>query len=179
MNEEVKKSSLNNMVKLDLNDHSIFRELESNLLDELRQTYEREGALNDDLLESLYFLYKNPLLEALNQIDKSSTETAVGDQNITGGEISMPKVNLVTLIKCDTEPTRKVYQVKGSMGLNYYIFENVNFCTCSSFKFNVMGKNDFVYCKHVIMVKLLSNMGKLNERLVKSAEMADILRQIH
>jgi predicted nucleic acid-binding Zn finger protein len=178
-------------INCNLNDYKILKELEISLLEQLRDSYEKEKLVSDDLLESLYFIYKNPLLEALNTIDKFdqqeqsllnetpkyidlNTTTNTNATAITANK--QPNKNLVTLLRSNSN--RFVYQVKGSIGIYYYIFNNVNFCTCSSFKFNVLNKFKYLYCKHLIMIKLLKAMNKINERHIKDTEMANIVRQI-
>lgn len=147
-----------------LNDYQVVREIESSLLDQLKIVYEKEKSISDEILESLYYVYKAPLLEALNQIDKQ-------DQ-------SDKTASLVTLMK-SVSSSRSVYQVKGSMGLNYYLFDDhINFCTCSSFKYNVLNKFEYICCKHVILVKLLVAMNKVPVKMIKDVELADLIKQI-
>ena len=156
-----------------INDFVALKELENNLLDQLRFAYEKENTINDDLLESLHFIYKNPLLEALNQIDKHEQKLA------SDARIATSAYDLVTVIRCETAATRVVYQVKGSLNdVNYYIVENLNFCACPSFKYNVLNKNEYNYCKHMILVKLLKAMNKLAVKYVKDTELADLIKQI-
>ena len=149
-----------------LSDHMAFKELEKNLLDQLRATFEAEKTISDELLESLFFIYKNPLIEALNQIDKHNLQEAK----------SADSLSLVTFISCPSVPNRSIYQVKGS--LNYYLFESLNFCACSSYKFNILNRSEFVYCKHMILVKLLKAMNKLNYKHVNDSELIELIKQI-
>ncbi len=155
-------------------DFNAIRQLETNLLDELMVIYEKEKLISDDLLESLYFVYKNPLLEALNQIDKFDAKA----KSTNLFEQIENNCDLVTLIKCETVPNRCIYQVKGSLGINYYLFESLNYCACSSFKYNVLNKNEFIYCKHMVLVKLLKAMNKIDIRFVKESELVDLIKQI-
>lgn len=178
------KNSNNSLVELNLNDLFILRKLEENLLGELQASYEKEATISDDLLESLYFLYKNPLFEALNQIDKylesnnDDPKDAVLIVSAAATANSKPKSSPpVTRIKCE-QSNQQLYQVKGSMDVNYYLFEALNFCTCSSFKYNVLARFDYFYCKHIIMVKLLLAMNKVDEKVVKQTDMIELIQQI-
>ncbi len=157
----------------DVNDFVAYRDLEKNLLDQVELIYEKEKNISDDLLESLYFVYKNPLLEALNQIDKQNEQNAKTENHHNFDQ------NLVTCIVSESQPPRAVYQVKGSVGIHYYLFESLKFCSCSSFKFNVLSKNEYIYCKHIIIVKLLKAMNKINFKHVKDTDLVELIKQIH
>jgi predicted nucleic acid-binding Zn finger protein len=154
---------------------NVYKDLESDLLEQLRVAFERENTISDELLESLYFIYKGPLLEALNQMDKHELDK----QKATDHNATTESSSLVSLLKSEKHPNRFVYQVKGSMGINYYLFERLSFCSCSSFKYDVLGKNEYFYCKHMIMIKLLKAMNKLHVKIVKDTELIDFIKQIH
>ena len=177
MNEDCFKKKFT--IDYNSNNYSIFSELEETLLEDLKSIYEKEKCISDELLESLHFIYKSPLLEALNQIDrieKENVETTL-DQN---------SKSLVTQIKCEKNGKASnldsdlpcLYQVKGSIGINYYLFENVNYCSCSSFKFNLFHKFNTTYCKHVILIKILGAMNKILVRYVKENEFIELIKQI-
>jgi predicted nucleic acid-binding Zn finger protein len=176
-----------NRLDCDLNDFTVLKELEKSILEQLKYIYEQEKCISDDMLESLYFIYKDPLLEALNQIDKFEEQLQLDRKpsrlldpnaacNIQDAS-SMQAKSLVMVIKAETSG-RFVYQVKGSKGMNYYLFDNVNFCSCSSFKHNVLNRFDFIYCKHIVMIKLLKAMDKMPVRTVKETELVDLIKQI-
>jgi predicted nucleic acid-binding Zn finger protein len=154
---------------------SVYKDLESELLEQLRQAHEKENTISDEMLESLYFIYRSPLLEALNQMDKHELER----QKSTDPNANTESNSLVTLFKSEKQPSRIVYQVKGSMGINYYLFERLSFCSCASFKYDVLGKIDCMYCKHMIMVKLAKAMNKLHVKVVNDAELIDFIKQMH
>ena len=159
------------------NDLTAFKELEKNLLEQLKISYEKEKTINEDLLESLYFIYRNPLLEALNQIDKLDQKFQSITDSLNNIQLNQQD-HLPTLIRTNSEPGRSVYQVKGSIGVYYYIFHNFSLCTCSSFKYNILNRHEFTYCKHMVLVKLLEAMNKLKIKQVKDSEFAEILKLI-
>jgi predicted nucleic acid-binding Zn finger protein len=170
--------------KVSLNDFVVLKELEASLLEQLKSTYSQEKCISDDLLESLHFLYKDPLLEALNQIDKfeeqlqlQSKPPRLLDPNAVPANNTAQSKSPVTVIKGETSG-RFVYQVRGSQGVNYYLFDKVNFCSCSSFKHNILNRFDFLYCKHIIMIKLLKAMDKVQVRCVRETELVDFIKQI-
>lgn len=160
---------------LSLNDYAVYKDLEKNLLDQLEIHYERESTISDDLLESLYFIYKAPLLEALNQIDKYNEQKLKQDT----ANNNQAEQYLCQCIVGEPKSNRMVYQVKGSIGINYYLFESLTFCPCTSFKYNVLTKSDYIYCKHIILVKLLKAMKKISFKHVKDTDLYELIKQIH
>jgi predicted nucleic acid-binding Zn finger protein len=142
-----------------LNHLKLITNLETNLLEKLKETYLINQQIPDSLLESLYFFYKNPLLEALHLLDKynqTNCVTEIYNENIT----------------------RKIYQVIGSTGYYYYLFSNHSFCTCSSFKFNILKNSEYIYCKHIIVIKLSLALNKFNKKLVNETEISDLIKLI-
>ena len=176
---------------LDLNDRLILHELESNLLEQLGLFYSKEKFISDDLLESLYFVFKNPLLEALNQIDKYEQKMQQAKQDTVEkqGVGNQEDKELVILFK-SYDPralNRHVYQVKGSMDINYYLFgDHINFCSCSSFKYSVLGstasnsgtKGEYIYCKHMVLLKLFKAMDRIAIKYVKDTELVQLIKRI-
>ena len=145
------------------NTFKLMNSLETNLLEKLKETYSENQQISDSLLESLYFLYKNPLLEALHLLDKYGKEE---EATLNATEI------------CDESTGRKIYQVTGSTGFTYYLFKALNFCTCASFKFNILKNFEYIYCKHIIVIKLSIALNKLNRKSVSSTELRDLIKLI-
>jgi predicted nucleic acid-binding Zn finger protein len=172
-------------------DGFLIKELEASLLDQLTKVYKIDKTINDDLLESLYFVYKNPLLEALNQIDKSDSlqleyQKKFQDTNIatspTSSLVSLKQNNIVhypvTSFEKENDKSSIIYQVKGSLDINYYLFDSLNFCSCSSFKYNVLTKCEYIYCKHIVLIKLAKAMKKINKKVVNDTQFVDLIKQI-
>ena len=177
---------MSDKLNCDLSEELVFRELEKSLLEQLAETYAKEKCISDDLLESLFFIYKNPLLEALNEIDKfeqqlqteKNTPRLLVDPLVAiNHQSTVRSRSLVTVVKA--QPSGHIiYQVKGSMGINYYLFEFLSFCPCTSFKYNVLYKSEYAHCKHVILVKLLRAMDKLGLKTCTDLELVDFIKQI-
>lgn len=176
----IASQSTDEPLAIQLSDRNAFKELEKNLLDQLESTFSSEHTIGDDLLESLFFIYKSPLFEALNQIDKAEQKD-LQDKKMArqrGADSPTSSLDLVTEVSCSSVPGRVIYTVKGTSGLAYYLFESLNFCACASFKHNVLGRSEFVYCKHMVLVKLLKAMHKLSFKYVKESELIDLIKQI-
>ena len=170
------------------NSARVLHALENNLLEELRQSYARDGTIGDDLLESLYFLYNEPLFDALNQIDRMEQqlyETKPAGEQATASDNNNADLDksLVLCVRCPSG--RRVYQTKGfgSSDINHYIlFEDLLFCSCARYKYDVLGGGgggvSFVACKHQILVKLLRAMNKIGAKSVSDPEMATLIKQM-
>jgi predicted nucleic acid-binding Zn finger protein len=141
----------------------IIKNLEKNLLEQLTLTYEKDKCIKDELLESFYFLYKNHFLESLKSMDEHHQLHQLSNE-------CSDLDHLVTLIQAKVS-LRCIYKVNGNT-MSYYIFEDVNYCTCPSFKYQVSNelKCDYLYCKHVILVKLFKAMNKLKIKTVDENE---------
>lgn len=153
--------ALNSDHNYDRGHMKLINNLEDNLLNELKESYKINQQIGDNLLESLYFIYKNPLLEALHLLDKHENES----------------VHCVTELYNEATK-RKLYQVTGSTGYYYYIFSSLSFCTCSSFKYNVLKNNEYVYCKHIIVIKLSLMLNKYNKKLVNETDLSEFIKLI-
>ncbi len=164
-------------IRIQLNDHQAFKQLEANLLEQFKSSYEAEKTINDDFLESLYFIYKTPLLEALNQIDLCEKKILQDSLAVTQHDtLNAHLFDLVTAIECTSVPGQVVYQVKGSF--DYYLFESLNFCACPGFKYGVLNSGESVYCKHIVLVKLVRAMNKLRIKYVKETEFVELIKQV-
>ena len=178
-NEDEREDNKKVLLDCDLNNHHVTNILEKSLLGELKFTYEKENYIGDELLASLQQLYKAPLLEALNQIDKFERDCIEEASN-------QKTANLVTLIKGEANSKfavvdshlPQIYQVRGAIGMNYYLFEDINYCSCSSFKFNILHKFEYKYCKHMILIKLLNAMNKISVKYVKESEFIELIKQM-
>lgn len=171
-------------IKCDINDLTIIKNLEKNLLNELKETYERDKCISDDLLESFFYLYKNPFMEALNQIDKHEQQLLANQQKITIDRLNPntttneEDVNLVCQVK-GKNSSRFIYRVKGSTNINYYLFDDINFCTCQSFKYQTLQNFENLNCKHIILIKLYKAMNKVVVKIVDDNELVHLIKLIH
>lgn len=141
---------------------NIIKSLEENLLKRLGDSFKSTSKIPDDILESLYHIYKAPLFEALTLIDKYNND----------------KESFVTKLSLN-DNSRELYQVIGSTGNYYYLFPSLNFCNCPIFKNNVLFKLEFLYCKHIICVKLCLVLNRLSLKTIGDQEFAEIIRLIN
>jgi hypothetical protein len=170
-------------IKCDINDLAIVKNLEKNLLNELKETYERDKCVSDDLLESFYYLYKNPFMEALNQIDKHEQQLLSNQQKITLDQLNANQNNNVeeSSLVCQLKgknTSRCIYRVKGSTNINYYLFDNINFCTCQSYKYQTLQNFDNLHCKHIIIIKLYKAMDKVLVKIIDDNELVHLIKLI-
>lgn len=123
------------------------------LLAEIRR--ERGGdSISEDLLSALYFVFKQPLLHALDLIDRHS----------------------VTHVTCPAG--RELFRVKGASGRRWYLclLPPAGYCSCPAHVYTVLVKEEVTMCKHMLAVRMAQAMGKYNELSVSDEEFAEILR---
>lgn len=120
------------------------------LLAEVRREKQDTGSLSDDLLSALHFVFRQPLLHALDLLDRG----------------------VVTHV---TSPSgRELYQVKGSSG-DYTCLPRVGYCSCLSFVYTVLLREEALMCKHLLAVQLSIAMESSITKHVTDKQFAEIL----
>ncbi|XP_071791091.1 zinc finger SWIM domain-containing protein 7-like [Asterias amurensis] len=130
---------------------SLHDSVQIELLKHVKTVYQSTQTLPEDLLSALHFVYKAPLLQALDLVDNKS----------------------VTRITCPAG--RIAFQVQGSSGIPYTCLPSSNFCTCQYYSFTVLKRTDVNLCKHVLAVMLSCAMGACLEQEVTNDLLAKIL----
>lgn len=69
---------------------------------------------------------------------------------------------------------RKVYRIRSRLE-HYVLFENINFCHCQSFKYQVLHSQNDLTCKHVLAAKLAKIAGLFKVEVISDAQITDIL----
>lgn len=100
------------------------------LLLEVKRETEESGRISDDLMSALHFVFQQSLLPALDLVDQG----AVDHYSCPSG--------------------RELYRVKGSGGRVYTCLTTSNYCSCPSFVYAVLVKEDALLCKHMLAVQL-------------------------
>ena len=126
------------------------------LLLEVRRELETENqdkpSLSDNLLSALHSVFQQPLLHALDLVDKNS----------------------VTHYVCSG--SRELYLVQASSGNKVYTcLVSSNYCSCPSFVYSVVLREDYLMCKHMLAVQLARAMGRYKEEEVGGEELARLL----
>ena len=124
------------------------------LLTCIRKEKEQNGAISDDLLSSLHSVFQQPLLGALDLIDQDS----------------------VAKLTCPAG--RTLYQVRGTSGASYYCFTSSNYCSCPSFIFTVLKKEDALYCKHLIAALVGEALGRVVDKQISDVEFSKLLSDL-
>ena len=130
------------------------QEVVSELLTSIRKDKEKNGAISDSLMSALHSVFQQPLLGALDLIDQDS----------------------VTKITCPAG--RTLYQIRGASGTSYYCFTSSNYCSCPSFIFTVLKKEDVLYCKHTIAALVGESLGRVNSKQVSNDEFSKLLSDL-
>lgn len=105
-------------------------------------------------MSSLQSVFQQPLLGALDLIDQDS----------------------VTKLTCPAG--RSLYQVRGTSGANYYCFTSSNYCSCPSFIFTVLKKEDTLYCKHAVAVLVGEALGRVDNKQISNDEFSKLLSDL-
>ena len=63
----------------------------------------------------------------------------------------------------------------GSSGVPYTLFPKVNYCSCHAYRFQVVGSQTFLTCKHVLAARLAEIVGKGRDLPVTDMELTRIL----
>ena len=63
----------------------------------------------------------------------------------------------------------------GSTGVPYTLFPRVNYCSCHAYRFQVIGSQTFLTCKHVLAARLAEIVGKGRDISVTDLELTKIL----
>ena len=106
-------------------------------------------------MSSLQSVFQQPLLGALDLIDQDGS---------------------VTKLTCPAG--RNLYQVRGTSGASYYCFTSSNYCSCPSFIFTVLKKEDVLYCKHTIAVFIGEALGRVDNKQISDEEFYKLLSDL-
>ena len=90
------------------------------------------GSFSESILLKLSAVFGPTLIDALELLDKKSIN-----------EIISPASN------------RRLYQVRGTSGINYIILPNSWRCSCPAFVQNTILNSQSITCKHVLAAKLI------------------------
>lgn len=118
------------------------RHVVDQLFSEARLAKEKHGHLTDEVLSALHFVFHQPLLDALDLIDR---------KNIT---------------KLTTPSGRVLYQVLGSSNTLYTCLITGDYCTCPSYTFTVLVKMESLMCKHLLAVHLAEALGECKNQII-------------
>lgn len=121
------------------------------LLKEVKKAFLETSHIPDELLLALKFVFGSSALYALDLVDQRS----------------------VTRV---TSPSgRMVFQVLGSSGKLYTCYSSCHYCSCPSFAFSVLKRNDSLLCKHVLAIYLSEALGACQERSASDKQMSQLL----
>ncbi|XP_071093345.1 zinc finger SWIM domain-containing protein 7-like isoform X2 [Haliotis cracherodii] len=121
------------------------------LLGEVERVYAAQGKLTDEILSSLQFVFQAPLLPALDLVDKKA-------------------------VSFMTSPSgRSLYQVIGSSGTPYACYTSSIYCSCPSYRFSVLLKEDHMMCKHLLAILLSKRMDSIQTESVTDQELSSMI----
>ncbi|XP_044762993.1 zinc finger SWIM domain-containing protein 7-like [Coccinella septempunctata] len=107
----------------------------------------------EEQLESLYDLFGNVFIAAAEFLENCK----------------------ITMYKTE-DSSRKVFKI-GNKKEQYTIYENINFCDCPVFRYQVLELQNYFTCKHVLGVIIGRTIGKVTEENVSDSQMVDFLNE--
>jgi len=108
--------------------------------------------ISDELLSSLYVVFQQTLLHALDLVDKKH----------------------ITLYSSPSG--RQVHTVRASTGNKVYTcLLSSNYCSCPSFVYTVILKGDTLMCKHMLASHLASALNCVHCEQLSDVELAQLL----
>ena len=109
---------------------SILQSTADQLLLEVKREAKESGRISEDLMSALLFVFQAPLGQALDLLDRGS----------------------VTRYYCAAG--RELYRVRGRGSRFYTCLTSSDYCSCPSFVYTVLVKQDSLLCKHLLAVQL-------------------------
>ncbi|PNF36989.1 hypothetical protein B7P43_G08041 [Cryptotermes secundus] len=113
--------------------------------------YRAHMEVTDEALMALHALFGRPFEKALELLEAS----CVTYLRATGG--------------------RYVVQVTGSSGIPYTLFPGVNYCPCPAYRYQVIGTQMFLTCKHVLAARLAEITQKGRDLPVTMEDLTRVL----
>ena len=122
------------------------------LLLEVKREQQETGHISDDLMSALQSVFQQPLIQAFDLIDRDA----------------------ITHFVCPSG--RELYRVQGSSSQRVYTcLVSSNYCSCPSFVYTVLVKEDSLMCKHMLAVQLARAMGCSQEVTVSNEDFVEML----
>ncbi|XP_031556637.1 zinc finger SWIM domain-containing protein 7-like [Actinia tenebrosa] len=125
-----------------INGHPV--NISEQLFAEVRLCQEQHGRLTEELLSALYFVFGQPILHALDLVDRRS------------------------ITRLTSPSGRIIHQVVGSSGQTYTCLKASSFCTCPSYTYTVLVKMETIMCKHLLAVNLAEAIHNIKEKEVSN-----------
>ncbi|XP_011868105.1 PREDICTED: zinc finger SWIM domain-containing protein 7-like [Vollenhovia emeryi] len=128
-----------------------------NALKEAADDFEKEGKFSDQNLLKLYKLFDGTFERALDLYEQ---------QRVT----QITKSNAIITEPCKSvDEASWLMQVRGHSGALYTLFPEINYCTCASFRCQVLTDRSAFTCKHVLAAWLASvdKQKLLHQQLTK------------
>ncbi|XP_046840843.1 zinc finger SWIM domain-containing protein 7-like [Xenia sp. Carnegie-2017] len=133
------------------------REIALKLFEEVEREKHEERENNqvpsDELLSALRLVFPQTLLQALDLIDRQLVTRVLSPQG------------------------REAFQVKGLSGRIYLCLMSSEYCTCPSYTYYVLMKEEMLMCKHVLAVHLSLKLGTSIVKNVSKEDFANILME--
>ena len=106
--------------------------LGAKFIDNALNVVKTSGAFTENILLALNAVFGPTFIDALELLDKRSINEIISQTS-----------------------NRRLYQVRGTSGINYIILPNTWRCSCPAFVQKTMLSNESITCKHILATKLI------------------------
>ena len=120
-----------------------------------------EGEMSDNALLTLHSIFQQNLVLALDLVERGAVTKYITTNSSAGAASAVV--------------ARQLHLVRGSTGNQYICFLSSNYCSCPSFVYNVLVKEDAMLCKHQLAVRLATATGKCGVVQVTGEEWAGLV----
>lgn len=141
-----------------------FLELVDKVLKEAADNYECEQKFSDKTLLNLYKIFGTVFERALDLYEQDRVTHILVSDISTAGPLR------------ERKDARYLVQVKGLSGALYTLFPDVNYCSCLSFRHQVLNDRCIFTCKHVLAAWLASvSKQKLSYQYITEEQFHSLL----
>lgn len=138
--------------------------LVNRVLKETADSFEKEQKFSESVLQNLYNIFGCVLERALELYERKCIVYIFPSE--TAGIASNSNRN----------NAKYLVQVKGHSGTIYVLFPEINYCTCASFRTQVLSDRSLFTCKHVLAVWLTTvTKDKVSYQHITEKEFQNLL----
>ena len=155
--------SVANALKPDIY-HAKYSEFVNNVLKESSDSFDKEQKLTDAVLLNLYNFFGGVFERALELYEQGRVTHIFPSETIAATSHS------------DKSNARYLVQVRGLSGEIYTFFPDINYCTCASFRCQVLHDRSLFTCKHILAAWLSAlTKDKLSYQYITEKQFQNLL----
>lgn len=136
----------------------------NDVLKETSESYEKEQKFSDNVLLNLYNIFGDILERALDLYEQGRVTHIFPSETVGVASYNV------------RNNARYLIQVKGLSNVSYTLFPDINYCTCASFRCQVLNDKSLFTCKHVLAAWLAAfTKDKLSYQYIAEKQFQSLL----